>query len=83
MIGRDRRAGRGSAIELERVGRRRTFLVVIEIDVDVAPSLVPGPDAASPVSQRVGTIMSLVTAAGTVASDVDKISVRSHGAGAS
>jgi hypothetical protein len=27
--------------------------------------------------------MSLVTAAGTVASDVDKISVRSHGAGAS
>src|SRR4051812_8049368 len=59
--------------QLERVGGGRAFLVVIEIDIDLTTLLLPAPDSPAPVSQRVGTIMSLVTAAGAVASDVDKI----------
>jgi hypothetical protein len=69
--------------QLEGVGRCGALLIVIEIDVDVVPPLLPGTDPSAPVVQRGRSIVPLVAATGAVAPDVDEIGGSLPGAGTS
>ena len=47
-------------------------MIVVEINEHVAALLLPGFDAPRPFGQRIRAIMSLITAAGSVAADIDE-----------
>src|SRR5205807_121207 len=60
--------------QLQCIGRRGAFLIIVKIDVDVATLLFPGAGSFGPIGQRVDVIMSAVAPTGSVASDVDEVS---------
>src|SRR4051794_7493439 len=59
--------------QLERIGRRGAFLIVIEIDENIAALFVPARNAFGPVLKNLGAIMALVSPAGSMAPHIDKI----------
>ena len=61
---------RKTAAELGKM-RRSGLLVIVEVDVDVTPLLLPRPDSPAPVGEYVGAIVPLVVSTGAVAPDVE------------
>ena len=59
--------------KLKCIGRRRAFLVVVEINEYVAALPFPGSDVSGPVVEDSGAIMAFVAAARSMSSDIDKI----------
>jgi hypothetical protein len=76
-------SSRDELSQSERIGRRGTFLIIIEIDKNIAALLLPASDAFCPFLKDLGAIMALVAAARSVPPYIDKSAVRFHGAGAS
>src|SRR3954453_1745447 len=68
-----RGSSREELSQFERIGRRCTFLIIVEIDKNIAALLCPASDAFCPVLKDLSAIMVLVAAARSVPPYIDKI----------
>src|SRR4051794_34680189 len=59
--------------QLQRIGRCRALLIIVEIDEDIAALLLPRADGFRPSLQRLGSVVALVAAARAVAAHIDKV----------